>query len=72
MTLSDEEVQGLLDRMSKETRVIKKNAMVMAWYSRGGFKYEDILNTSTEEREILSEIVNDNLETTKKSQLPFF
>jgi len=39
---------------------------------RGGVTYEDILNMSPHERETISKIVEDNLEITKKSQLPFF
>jgi len=39
---------------------------------RGGVSYEDILNMSPNEREIIGKIVEDNLETTKKTQMPFF
>ena len=39
---------------------------------RGGASYEDILNMSIQERDAITEIINDNLETTKKSQMPFF
>lgn len=39
---------------------------------RGGATYEDILNMSIKEREIIGDIIESNLETTKKSQLPFF
>ena len=44
----------------------------MAWYMRGGATYEDILNMSTTEREQLKELIDSNLEVTKKSGLPFF
>lgn len=44
----------------------------MAWYMRGGASYQDILNMSVEERQSLNEIIDNNLEITKKSQLPFF
>jgi hypothetical protein len=46
--------------------------MSMAWYMRGGATYEDILNMSTSEREQLKELIDSNLEVTKKSGLPFF
>ena len=39
---------------------------------RGGVSYEDILNMSMQERDAITEIINENLETTKKSQMPFF
>jgi hypothetical protein len=39
---------------------------------RGGISYAEAMHLSQEEREIISDIVKDNLETTKKSGLPFF
>ncbi len=39
---------------------------------RGGISYEDILNMSIDERNAINKIIEDNLETTKKSNLPFF
>ena len=44
----------------------------MAWYMRGGASYEDILNMSAIERKQLNELIDNNLEITKKTQLPFF
>lgn len=39
---------------------------------RGGLSYEAALNLSYDERNTVSEIIKENLETTKKSGLPFF
>jgi len=39
---------------------------------RGGISLDDAFALSFEDREIISEIIKDNLETTKKSGLPFF
>lgn len=44
----------------------------MSWYMRGGATYEDVLNMSTAERKLINELIENNLETTKKTQLPFF
>jgi len=44
----------------------------MSWYMRGGVSYEDVLNMSDQERKSINEIIEENLETTKNSQLPFF
>jgi len=37
-----------------------------------GLSYAECMNMSAEEREIIAEIIKENLETTKKSGLPFF
>lgn len=39
---------------------------------RGGLQYADAMQLSFEERKILSDLIKDNLETTKKTQLPWF
>ena len=44
----------------------------MSWYMRGGVTYEDVLNMSSDEREEIKKIIDNNMEVTKKSQLPFF
>jgi hypothetical protein len=70
--LGPEEVQKLIDTYETQVNQIKKNALTLSWYMRGGVSYEDILNMSNQERIAINEIVEQNLETTKKSQLPFF
>jgi len=39
---------------------------------RGGITYDEAMQMSHNERAAISEIINENLETTKKSGLPFF
>ena len=58
--------------MEEDAKLIKKNALKFCWYMRGGVSYEDVLNMSDFERQSLSQIVDENLETTKKTQMPFF
>lgn len=44
----------------------------MAWNMRGGATYEDILNMSIEERIEINNLIERNMEVTKKTQLPYF
>ena len=44
----------------------------MCWYMRGGLSYDDSMMLSQTERELIGKMIKDNLETTKKSKLPFF
>jgi len=39
---------------------------------RGGVSYEDLLNMSSSERNTIGKIIEENLDTTKKSGMPFF
>lgn len=70
--LDSESIQKLLDDMEKEVASIKHNALKLSWFMRGGISYTDILNLSQQERESITNIIEENLETTKKSNLPFF
>jgi hypothetical protein len=58
--------------MDSEINEIRKEAMKMAWYMRGGISYEQVLQLSVSERKIIGDIVSENMETTQKSGLPFF
>ena len=39
---------------------------------RGGLTYDQAMALGIQERELINDLINDNLETTKKSGLPFF
>lgn len=58
-------------RMDKDARAIKKDVLKMCWYMRG-LSFSEGMNLSWEEREIVGEIIKENLETTKKTGLNFF
>jgi hypothetical protein len=62
----------MVDDMEKEAIEIRREALKMSWYMRGGLTYDQALQLSVSERTIVSELIKDNLETTKKSGLPFF
>jgi len=70
--LDSEGISKLIEGMEKECKAIKKNALRIAWYLRGGITYTDILNMSPDELKNANEIIEENLETTKKSNIPFF
>ena len=65
------EILHYAESMDKEARAIKKDVLKMCWYMRG-LSYSEGMNLTWEEREIIGEIIKENLETTKKSGLPFF
>jgi len=58
--------------MDKETVDIRQEAIKIAWYMRGGVSYDQALQLSVSERTSISSLIKENLETTKKTGLPFF
>jgi len=72
LTLDSDQIADLIDKMEKETISIKEEAMRISWNMRGGISYSDALMLSFQERSSISKLVKDNLETTKKTGLPYF
>ena len=72
MSLTNEDIVAYLKSLDKEARAIREEALRFCWYMRGGLNYSDAMMLSHTDREIISKIIDDNMETTKKSGLPFF
>ena len=58
--------------MDKESDEIRREALRMAWYMRGGLTYDQSMALGVSERKMISALIKENLETTKKSGMPFF
>ena len=58
--------------MEQETNDIRQEALRISWYMRGGVSYDHALQLSVQERTLINDLIKENLETTKKSGLPFF
>lgn len=72
LTASVEEISTIVDRMDQEAKDIRQQSLKMSWYMRGGATYEDVLQMSSQERDLITALIKENLETTKTSKLPFF
>lgn len=58
--------------MDREAEAIKNDTLKICWFMRGGLTYTEAMLISPGEREMIGKLVKENLETTKKSGLPFF
>jgi len=58
--------------MDKEALAIRDEALKMCWYMRGGLTYNEAMHLSFHERECIGRLIKENLETTKKTGLPFY
>jgi hypothetical protein len=62
----------MIDAMEKETQNIRLDVLKLCWYMRGGVTFEEAMQMGQSDRDLIDTIVKENLETTKKSGLPFF
>ena len=72
LVLDSDQISNMVDQMDKETVDIRQEAIKIAWYMRGGVSYDQALQLSVSERTSISSLIKENLETTKKTGLPFF
>jgi hypothetical protein len=72
LTLTNEEIVSWLEQHDKESKAIKKDLLRTCWFMRGSISYDDSMMLSYEDRKIINDIIEDNLDTTKESGLPFF
>ena len=70
--MDSDQISHMVDGMDKETSDIRQEALKVSWYMRGGLTYDMALQLSVNERVSISNLIKENLETTKKTGLPFF
>lgn len=70
--MAPDEIVKEIEKMEDETKGIKDEALRLSWHMRGGLSYNEAMTMSSSERAIVGAIIKDNMETTKKSGLPYF
>jgi hypothetical protein len=66
------EILSEVDKLDKESKALEFDLAKICWYMRGGVSLDEAYSMSLDQRMIVSEIVKENLETTKKTGIPFF
>jgi hypothetical protein len=66
------EILQEVEVLDKESKALKTDLLKICWYMRGGVTIDEAYALSQEDRQIIGEIIKENLEATKKSGLPFF
>jgi hypothetical protein len=61
-----------VESLEEESKAFKKQLYKLAWYMRGALSINEAFQLDSEDRNIIFELIEENLETTKESGLPFF
>jgi hypothetical protein len=70
--LSDDQISEYLIRLENEVKQFKQTLFRTSWYMRGGVTMEDLLHTySFEDREMLYDIIKENINTTQETRIAF-
>ena len=55
-----------------DSKALKEELFRMCWYMRGSLSFTESFLLTVEDRQIIAKIIEDNLETSKTTQMPFF
>jgi hypothetical protein len=72
LNLTLQEIQKVVDELEKDSKALKKEIYKMSWYMRGAVSLDEAYMLDFQDRQIIGEIIKENLEVTKESNLPFF
>lgn len=69
--MSVPEIIEYTDRLEKQAKAIIKDAFRLSWHMRGAVNLDETYSLSSEQMEVINEIVQENFEFTKETRLPF-
>lgn len=72
LAMTSEEINQEVAKLDKESKALREELYKLAWFMRGSISIEQAFMMDFQDREIVSELIKSNLETTKESGLPFF
>jgi hypothetical protein len=68
--MSNSDIERYVKKLELNTKDIKDEIYRISWYMRGGVSSDALFHTySYEDRQIMSNIIKENIETTKNSRL---
>ena len=70
--MSESDMLDYFDTLDKQSKALKEEILKLCWYMRGSLSYDEGMHLSYEDRSLMSKLIKENLETTKKSGMPFF
>lgn len=72
LSMSIPDILREVDRLENESKDFKLDLLKLCWYMRGSVSIDEIYYMSFEDRKLLGKVIEDNLDTTKKTGMPFF
>ncbi len=67
-----DKIGKLVAQLGNEIKSLIRNAFELSYFSRGAWRYEDVLNMSAGERDIATDFINKRLEQAGKMSFPVF
>jgi len=58
--------------LEEQSKQIKFELSKLCWHMRGGLSYEEAFYLGHDDKEVMSKLIEENFEITKKTQMPYF
>ncbi len=72
MYLDAEGIDKLSREYENDTKALREELFRLSWFMRGGLSFTESFLLTPEDREIITKIVDSNIEITKQQGIPFF
>lgn len=72
LTWSIDQILQEVTNLENEVKNFKQELYKICWFMRGSVSLREVYLMGSEDRDIISGIVKENLETAKQSGMPFF
>ena len=72
LTMSSEDMLNYFTQLERESKALKQEVLKLCWYMRGAISYDEGMMLALEDRNQITKLINENLETSKKTGMPFF
>ena len=70
--MSNQDMISYFDQLENESKALKEEVLKLCWFMSGSLSYDEGMMLSYSDRNSISKLVKENLETAKKSGMPFF
>lgn len=72
MLSNNEEIVELIQSYEKQSKALKKSILQMAWHMRGGISLDELYELGYSDRVMIAALIDEHIEITKDSGMPFF
>lgn len=72
LMMPESDIIALFKKMANQIKELRSEMLKMIWFMRGSLSYSEAMMLSKTDRELIANLIKENIETTKKTQMPFF
>jgi hypothetical protein len=72
LALSVEQILDEVKTLDGQSKQFRFELTKLCWFMRGGLTLEEAYYLCPEDRELIADLIEENLETSKKTGMPFF